>query len=95
MAMIHPLLSDFFHFTGDKVSVPNCPIEIRPHFNPTFTNLFYEPSALPFFWEKYGPKFQEWSITGHEARPGHNFQHQGTYLGWAGPYSFYLREGAH
>eukprot|EP00111_Clytia_hemisphaerica_P000364 TCONS_00000989-protein len=94
MAMIHPLLNDVFHFTGEKVSVPNCPIEIRPHFNPTF-NSMYEPSdaecttptvfALPFFADKYGPKFQEWSIAGHEARPGHNFQIQGAVELFASP----------
>ena len=87
MAMMHPLLNDVFHFTGEKVTVPNCPIEVRPHFNPTLNSMYYEPSdaecsrpsvfAVPFFWEKYGPKFQEWSIVGHEARPGHYFQIQG------------------
>ena len=88
--MMHPLLNDVFHFTGEKVTVPNCPIEVRPHFNPTLNSMFYEQSdaecsrpsvfAVPFFWEKYGPKFQEWSIVGHEARPGHYFQIQGKEL---------------
>ena len=36
--------------------------------------------GLPFFLEKYGPKFQEWSVIGHEARPGHHTQYQGTSL---------------
>ena len=85
--MIHPQLNDFFYFTGEKVSVPNCPIIIKPHFDPSLGSIMSEASdakcsqptvfALPFFLERYGPRYQEWSIAGHVARPGHNFQTQG------------------
>ena len=59
-----------------------------PHYNPSNGAQFFDRSdaqcsrttkfGLPFFLEKYGPKFQEWSVTGHEARPGHHTQYQGT-----------------
>lgn len=33
--------------------------------------------GLPFFLKDFGPVFQEWSVTGHESRPGHHTQVQG------------------
>ena len=99
MAMTHPKLTPFFHFTGDKVTVPSCPIEMWPHYNPSNGAMYFQRSdadcknptyfGLPFFLEKYGPKFQEWSVIGHEARPGHHIQMQGessrSYSFWLGP----------
>lgn len=86
--MIPSKLNQVFHFTGSKVSVPSCPIKMTPHYNPSNGAMFFRTSdaectkpcefGLPFFLERYGPKFQEWSVNGHEGRPGHHFQYQGT-----------------
>lgn len=88
LSMIHPKLYDAFHFTGDFNSVPNCPVLMTPHYNPSNGAMYFDASdaecsqptqyGLPFFLEKYGPRFQEWSVNGHEARPGHHFQYQGS-----------------
>ena len=85
--MIHSKLTSVFHFTGPMTSSPNCPIKITPHYNPSNGAMYFQQSdascsvpaefGLPFFLEKYGPMFQEWSVVGHEGRPGHHFQYQG------------------
>ena len=87
LSYIHPRLVNAFHFTGEKNSVPNCPVEMWPHYNPSNGAMYFQLAdetcshttkyGLPFFLKKYGPKFQEWSVSGHEARPGHHFQMQG------------------
>jgi uncharacterized protein (DUF885 family) len=69
------------------MTLPNCPIEIYPHFNPSQGTMFFSESdeacseptqfTLPFFLKRYGPKFQEWSVVAHETRPGHHSQSQG------------------
>lgn len=87
MSMIYPKLQSMFYFTGPKATAPNCPIEMVPHYNPSNGAMFFRPSrgncttpshfGLPFFLKRYGPKFQEWSVIGHESRPGHHTQMQG------------------
>eukprot|EP00794_Sanderia_malayensis_P004766 gene4766-5393_t len=87
MSLIYPKISPLFHFNGEKNTVPNCPIQMWPHYNPSNGAQFFGKSdskcssftkfGLPFFLEKYGPKYQEWSVIGHEARPGHHTQYQG------------------
>lgn len=87
MSIIYPKLSTLFYFNGDQNTVPNCPIEMEPHYNPSNGAQYFAKSdgacssttryGMPFFLEKYGPKFQEWSLTGHEGRPGHHTQYQG------------------
>ncbi len=87
MSRIYPKITPLFHFNGEKNTVPNCPILMWPHYNPSNGAQFFQSSdskcsyltqfGMPFFLEKYGPKFQEWSVTGHEARPGHHTQYQG------------------
>ena len=87
MSLIHPQFTDLFHITGKRMTLPNCPIEIYPHFNPSQGTMFFSESdevcstptrfTLPFFLERYGPKFQEWSVVAHETRPGHHSQVQG------------------
>ena len=79
---------EYLSLLGDRVTLPNCPIEMYPHFNPSVGTMFFEESdescseptrfKLPFFLERYGPKFQEWSVVAHETRPGHHSQAQGT-----------------
>ena len=72
------------------MTLPNCPIEMYPHFNPSQGTMFFEESdemcseptkfKVPFFLNRYGPKFQEWSVVAHETRPGHHSQAQGNSL---------------
>jgi len=88
MSMLYPKITDMFHFAGDKHSTPNCPVELRPDLNPSSGIQSYDGSDpmclkpahynIPFFLAKLGPKFSEWSINSHEARPGHHIQIQGT-----------------
>lgn len=87
MGMLYPKITQAFYFTGPKVTVPNCPIEMLPHYNPSNGAQFFMVSdaecskptyfGLPFFLKDFGPVFQEWSVTGHESRPGHHTQVQG------------------
>ena len=87
MSMIHPQLTYSFYLTGEKNSVPNCPIAIERIYNPSSGAVYFKPSdenctfptyfGLPFFLENYGPRYQDWSVIGHESRPGHHFQYQG------------------
>lgn len=87
MSMIYPKIQSMFYFTGPKATAANCPIEMLPHYNPSNGAMFFRPSnanctsptyfGLPFFLKNYGPKFQEWSVIGHESRPGHHTQMQG------------------
>ena len=87
MSKIYPKIQSMFYFTGPRVTAANCPIEMLPHYNPSNGAMFFRPSnancttptyfGLPFFLKNYGPKFQEWSVIGHESRPGHHTQMQG------------------
>ncbi|XP_031556875.1 uncharacterized protein LOC116293574 [Actinia tenebrosa] len=87
MGLISPKLPPLFYFTGPKATAANCPVEMEPHYNPSNGAMYFKPSnafctvpsyfGMPFFLKQYGPKFQEWSVTGHEARPGHHTQMQG------------------
>ena len=88
MSMIYPKIQSMFYFTGPKATAANCPIQMLPHYNPSNGAMFFRPSrgncttpshfGLPFFLKRYGPKFQEWSVIGHESRPGHHTQMQGS-----------------
>ena len=88
MGMLSSKFTNVFYFTGEQATTPNCPIEMLPHYNPSNGAQFYRESdaecstpcyfGLPFFLRNYGPIFQEWSVTGHESRPGHHTQGQGT-----------------
>lgn len=87
MSMLYPKIVDMFHFSGDKHSTPNCPVTLVPDLNPSSGIQSYDGSDsmclkpsrynIPFFLERLGPKFSEWSINAHEARPGHHIQIQG------------------
>ena len=89
MSMIYPKIQSMFYFIGPKATAANCPIQMLPHYNPSNGAMFFRPSrgncttpsyfGLPFFLKRYGPKFQEWSVTGHESRPGHHTQMQGSF----------------
>lgn len=82
--MLDPKTSQMFYFTGKKHSTPNCPLEIVPDFNPSAGVASYLKSDskcsrnakyfIPFFLERPGPRYMQWSVNAHEARPGHHTQ---------------------
>lgn len=84
MSMLDPKTFDMFYFTGSKHTTPNCPIDLKPDLNPSSGAQSYEGSDvdcsrnalynIPFFLENLGPRFSEWSVNAHEARPGHHTQ---------------------
>ena len=84
MSMHDPNTVDFFYFTGSRKSTPSCPVKLRPDFNPSSGAQSYDNSDpnctqpsfynIPFFLEDLGPKFSEYSVNAHEARPGHHTQ---------------------
>ena len=82
--MLDPMTVKMFHFTGKKHTTPNCPIEMQPNFNPSSGAQSYIRATstcsrtakyrIPFFLVRPGPKYEEWSVNAHEARPGHHTQ---------------------
>jgi uncharacterized protein (DUF885 family) len=93
LGKLAPKLISMFYHTGDKITIPNCPLEITPNFNPSFAAQSFrnsdvgcqEPTfmRIPFFLNNFGPKFADWSIVAHEGWPGHHTQMQGWY--YTGP----------
>ena len=84
MSLLAPRTIPLFHFTGDKATTPICPIDMQPNLNPSSGAQSYQSAGtdckqsakynLPFFLENLGPRFSEWSVNAHEARPGHHTQ---------------------
>ncbi|KAL9986423.1 hypothetical protein ACROYT_G000570 [Oculina patagonica] len=84
MSLLEPKTIPMFYFTGDKATTPTCPVDMRPNFNPSSGVQTYSHSDadctrsakynVPFFLENLGPRFMEWSVNSHEARPGHHTQ---------------------
>ena len=81
--MLDPKIVSMFYFFGDKHTTPNCPVRLRPDFNPAHSAQSYDSDKnctagsvynIPFFLKDVGPKFSEYSINAHEARPGHHTQ---------------------
>ena len=82
--MLDPKTSNMFYFTGKKHTAPNCPVELAPNFNPSagVPSYFGSDRAcsrnakyfIPFFLERPGPRYMQWSVNAHEARPGHHTQ---------------------
>ena len=87
MSLIDSKTIDMFYFTGEKHTTPNCPVELHPDLNPSSGAQSYIESDnkcsrgaaynIPFFLNNAGPRFSEWSVNAHEARPGHHTQVQG------------------
>ncbi|XP_032229071.1 uncharacterized protein LOC5504845 [Nematostella vectensis] len=87
MAELDAKTVDQFHFSGRKHSTPNCPVKLDVDFNPSVAAQGYTPSdeicshaavyTIPFFLKKAGPRFEEWTVSAHETRPGHHLQAQG------------------
>ena len=73
-----------FHVVGERRTVPACPVEPVINFSPSAGVATYTPSLsncrftgrykLPFFVDKMGSEFMEWTITIHEGIPGHHLQ---------------------
>ena len=84
MSFLEPKTIPMFYFTGDKATTPSCPVDLQPDLNPSSGAQSYSESDadctlsasynIPFFLDNLGPKFQEWSVNAHEARPGHHTQ---------------------
>ena len=84
MQKINNELPRFFYYSGARKSVPSCPIKLVPDFNPSAGVPSYIEGDddcttlgqyfIPFFNEKSGPKFEDVTTNGHEARPGHHLQ---------------------
>ena len=87
LGKLAPKLISMFYHTGDKITVPNCPLEITPNFNPSVAAQSFRYSGagcehptfvnIPFFLNNFGPKFADWSVVAHEGWPGHHTQIQG------------------
>ncbi|XP_078369460.1 uncharacterized protein LOC144653347 isoform X2 [Oculina patagonica] len=109
MSLLEPKTIPMFHFTGDKATTPACPVDLRPDLNPSSGAQSYSRNNadctnsakynIPFFLDNLGPRFQEWSVNAHEARPGHHTQVQGNIehfhdscggvIGWLNSVTFY------
>ena len=84
MSLLDPKTINMFYLTGQKQTTPNCPIELQPDLNPSSAAQSYMESdkkcshaaqyTLPFFLNNAGPRYSEWSVNAHEARPGHHTQ---------------------
>ena len=84
MSLLEPKTIPMFYFTGDKATTPTCPVDLQPDLNPSSGAQSYlgsDPNCttsakynIPFFLENLGPRFSEWSVNAHEARPGHHTQ---------------------
>ncbi|KXJ22621.1 uncharacterized protein LOC110251997 [Exaiptasia diaphana] len=87
MSLLDPKIVNMFYFTGPKHTTPNCPVDLSPNLNPSSGAQSYEQSDkecsksafynIPFFLGRVGPRYSEWSVNAHEARPGHHLQVQG------------------
>lgn len=87
MSRLLPKLTDLFYFTGNKTTVPTCPVAMEMSFNPLQPVQSYSTSGsscqspskykVPFFVDRMGPKYFEFTVNAHEASPGHHLQSQG------------------
>ena len=93
---MEPKTIPLFHFNGNKATTPTCPVDLYPDLNPSSAAQSYYPSTpdctrgakyrIPFFLENLGPRYSEWSVNAHEARPGHHTQVNASFIeliGWS------------
>lgn len=83
---IQPLLDTLFYTSGAKTTIPKCPIECKGLYHPYANFHSYTPGSkdcktkatqrLPFFQERFGPKWTEFTTTAHEQLPGHHLEVQ-------------------
>ena len=84
LTLIKTKILKLFHFTGEKRSIPTCPVEPDVNFSPSLGVAVHTPSPsncrftarykLPFFVDKMGSEFMEWTTAVHESVPGHHLQ---------------------
>ena len=84
LTLIKTKIVKLFHFTGEKRSIPTCPAEPDVNFSPSLGVAVHTPSIsncrftakykLPFFVDKMGSEFMEWTTAVHESVPGHHLQ---------------------
>ena len=84
ISMLDPLTVDLFHMGGPRITTPVCPVKMVAKFNPSSGSQSYSGGGqdcdeaseyqLPFFLKLPGPKFNAFSVAGHETRPGHHTQ---------------------
>ena len=84
LARIEPMTIPMFYMTGDKATTPSCPLKMVAKFNPSSGSQSYSSTGkkclsacrykLPFFLKRPGPKYNLYSVAGHEGRPGHHTQ---------------------
>ena len=84
--MLEGKIGGLFHNRADnpKRTSPVCGVDLSPDFNPSSAAASYVSSDtscsspatyyLPFFMDKPGPAYEEWTTNAHEARPGHHYQ---------------------
>eukprot|EP00111_Clytia_hemisphaerica_P016937 TCONS_00050225-protein len=87
MAKLDPLTVDMFYMGGPRLTTPICPVKMIAKFNPSSGSQSYSGGGmnckrashykLPFFLKLPGPKYNAFSVAGHETRPGHHTQVQG------------------
>lgn len=81
---IKPVIAPLFHRSSPKKTVPACPLEVIPEFHPFLSWHGYgvgskdcktkSTQTLPFFMDKFGPKWTEFTTTAHEQLPGHQLE---------------------
>jgi len=81
---IAPVIKPLFYETGAKKTVPACPVDCVAWFQPYASFHSYNPGdkdcepkatqELPFFVDKFGPKWTEFTTTAHEQLPGHHLE---------------------
>jgi uncharacterized protein (DUF885 family) len=88
LSMLEPKLLDMFHWlVSPKKTTPICPVTMQANFQASSGSQSYHSSGpfcrvpgkfnLPFFLDRMGPKYSEWTVNAHEALPGHHLQSQG------------------
>ena len=81
---IGPVVEPLFYRSGPKKTVPDCTVEVSAWFEPYASYHAYGPGSedciykgrqvLPFFMDRFGPKWTEFTTTAHEQLPGHHLE---------------------
>lgn len=87
MTFLRGKLLKLFYFNGDRRTIPTCPDEPVISFSRYVGVAMHTPSVgdcrrtarynLPFFVDRMGCKYMEWTTAVHEAVPGHHLQSEG------------------
>lgn len=81
---VKPVIDTLFYSSGRKKTVPACSLEVTADFHPFVSYHAYGVGSkdctskskqyLPFFMDKFGPKWTEYTTTAHEQLPGHQLE---------------------